>query len=106
MILRKLCVLFLLARTLFSSDTKSNYRDDSNKLREWCFSPLPKVQANVFNRLLSLAVVGKQKECCSKMNHNSGDQNKSKAQSKMSDTSEGREMQFWPEKLREFPCGQ
>lgn len=37
------------------------------------------------------------------MNHNSSDQNKSKAQSMMSDTTEGREMQLWAEELREFP---
>lgn len=32
MILHKLCVLFLLARALLSSDAKSNYSDDSNIL--------------------------------------------------------------------------
>lgn len=61
MILNKICVLFLTARTLHSSDTKSNYSNDSNNITE-IFVSL-QVHVNVFNRLAWLAVVaGKQKE--------------------------------------------
>lgn len=61
MILHKTCVLFLMARTLRSSDTKSNYNDDSNKITE-IFVSL-QVHVNVFNRLVWLAgAAGKQKE--------------------------------------------
>lgn len=61
MILHKMGVLFLMARTLRSSDTKCNYNDDSNKITE-IFVSL-QVHVNVFNRLVWLAVAAdKQKE--------------------------------------------
>lgn len=57
---------------------KSNYSVDSNKLTE-ChyFSPLHKVHAKVFNRLLSLLQARKRNHHF-KINHNSGDEKKAK----------------------------
>lgn len=107
MILHTFCVLLLLARTLLSSDAKSNYSDDSNKLTESVSFLYPKyMQMYSTGYCLWQLLQASKRSHRSKMNHNSGDHNKSKAQSMMTDTSEGREMQFWAEKLREFPCGQ
>lgn len=88
MILNKMCVLFLTARTLHSSDRKSNYNNDSNNITE-IFVSL-QVHVNVFNRPPWLEA-SKRRSHHSKMNHNSSDQNKSKAQSMMTNTSEGKE---------------
>jgi len=87
---------------------KSNYSDDSNKLTETVVSLLyPKYMQRYstgycFWQLLQAS----KRSHCSKMNHNNSDQNKIKAWSMMTDTSEGSKMQFYAEKLREFPCGQ
>lgn len=108
MILHELCVLFLLARTLLSSDAKSNYSDDSNKLTESVVSLLYPKNMQMYSKgyYLWWLLQASKRIHHSKMNHNSGEQNKCKAQSMVTDASEGREMQFWTEKLREFPCGQ
>lgn len=108
MILHKLCVLLVLARTLLSSDAKSNYSDDSNKRTESVVSLLyPKhMQMDSTGYCVWQLLQASKRSHRSKMNRNSGDQNKNKAQSMTPDPSEGREMQFWAEKMREFPHGQ
>lgn len=104
MTLHKLCLLFCLARTLLSSHAKSNCSDGSNKLTESVVSlSFPKyMQMYSTGYCVWQSLQTSKRSHRSKMNRNSGDQNKCKAQSMTTDTSEDREMQFWAERLREL----
>lgn len=106
MILHKLCLLFRLARTLLSSHAKSNYSDGSNKLTESVVSLLFPKYTQIYSTgyYAWQSLQASKRSHHSKMNPNSGDQNKCKAQSMM--TSGGRDTQFWAEKLRELPYKQ